>query len=84
MYMSRRSDKGYSAAGVRPPQLDYFKMYFFFIKCHDIFHKLRFDVSRRISIIIICIYAQTIAIITYYTYFLWQTVAIIQLISYQL
>ena len=29
MYMSWRSDKGYSAAGARPPQLDSFKMYFF-------------------------------------------------------
>ena len=27
--MSWRSDKGYSAAGARAPQLDYFKMYFF-------------------------------------------------------
>ena len=29
MYMSWRSDKGYSAAGTQQPLLDYFKMYYF-------------------------------------------------------
>ena len=45
--MSWSSDKGYSAAGARPPQLDYFKMYFFFkFFLHDC-HVLHISYNRN-------------------------------------
>ena len=53
MYMSWRSDKGYSAAGAQQPLLDYFKMYFFKVLWYFFNYKFNVFFLKRILVIIL-------------------------------